>query len=145
MLDETKLDESLEVILKMAEDDILKAKTPEERQKAWDNYESIQKIGTERIKVQNERYISEGKLRLEVEKMENEKELNERKFEAERKDRLADNIINGVALGFKMSGFGAGLFTQWSMMRANHIAMDPVEKGMEKSITGQFGNWLSGK
>lgn len=144
MLDEQKGDVSLERIMEMAEDDVLKAKNPEEKERAWKRYSDIHKIYNERLKIQNDRYVSEGKMALDAEKLDSDKIRQEFSDKEERSTLRKDRIIR---IAFKVGELGlvtGGLVIQALMIHNNLIETDMVSKGMSKNLFGRLGDYLRG-
>lgn len=144
MLDETKADELLESIMKRADDDVLKAKTPEEKEKAMKIAIEWHKVYNDRLKTQNEHLSSESKIELDVEKMENEKAAREESAEAEklakRRDFWGKVAIKAVEFGFMLGG----TFISMSYNRNNIIETDSMSRAIRKATDNRLGDYIRG-
>lgn len=144
MLDETKADESLERVIEMAEDWILKARNNDELESACERYCNLTKVYNDRLKVQNERYVSEAKMALEAEKFDHDKEVQEIISEEERKARNKEFIFRAAVDALKLGYIGYGYTIQTLQMHNNIIETDPISKGMTRNLFNRLGDFIKG-
>ena len=137
-------DRELEDAMKMAADELLKAKSTDERETAARKFETLHKIYNERLKIQVDRDQAEEKLCVEKEKLEREQVYQAEMSEKEKKDKRVDRAVK---IGLKVVEFGlvgAGLVLEVAMLHHNTMAMDPITKGNQKNILQKIGGYLNG-
>lgn len=142
MLDENQLDELLESITKKANDDLLKAKTPEEKAKAYENCKDLHKICNERIKIQNDRYISEGKLKLDAEKFDDDVDYKKEVLASEKKSKKKEWWVDFGFKALKTAAVLGVVVSEFIMLDNSLIKTNDVSKSVSKSGMGTFGKWL---
>lgn len=136
-LDEEKADGSLERIMKNLDDDILKAKTSEEKGKAIEQALKSHEIFNERLRIQNTRLVDEAKNQFDFELRQQVVEDDKAKA---RKDRIVKVALKGVEFGL----MGLGILMQGVIIHNNIIETDSVSKGVTRGIIGKFGDYLKG-
>ena len=142
MLDEQRADDSLERVMKMAEDECLKAKTKEEKEAAYEKYLKLHHIYNDRLKIQNDRYVAEARNELDLEKMENEKERQAFIDIEEKKSKSKDRWIK---IGLKVGEFGflaAGFVVQAIIIHNNMIESDSISKATSKGFMNRLTDYF---
>ena len=145
MFDESLADESLQKAMVQVEDDMLKARTSEAKEKAMEQVKEIHKVINERIKIQNDRMIAESKNVLDCEKFDSEKEQEEKKRLDEKKSKRVDNCIR---VGFRVAEIAlvTGTFiVQLANLRNNLIETDNLSKAATRNVLGIIGDYLKGR
>ncbi len=144
MLNEQKADLSLETIMEMAEDQVLKAKTDEDKKEAYNTYVNLCKIYNERLRIQNEHCDSESKIAFEVEKMENDKTIQEITVIDEREAKRKERWIKIGSKALELSIVGLTVFMEAAIMHHNMIKTDDVSKANSRNVMNRLGDYLKG-
>lgn len=136
-LDEEKADNSLEKIMKNLDDDILKAKTSEEKGRAIEHALKSHEIYNERLKIQNARLIDEAKNQFDF-------EIRDKAAEDEKAKARKDMLVKIALKSGEFLLMGAGIFIQGVIIHNNIIETDPISKGVSRGIIGRLGDYLKG-
>lgn len=136
-LDEEKADNSLEKIMENLDDDILKAKTSEEKGRAIEHALKSHEIYNERLKIQNARLIDEAKNQFDF-------EIRDRAAEDEKAKARKDMLVKIALKSGEFLLMGAGIFIQGVIIHNNIIETDPISKGVSRGIIGRLGDYLKG-
>lgn len=142
MLNEAFADGSLEKIMAMAEDDVLKAISPEDKKTAIERYANLHRIYNERLKIQNDYASSEARIVMDSEKFDYEKQKVEAEIEAESKRSNKDFIKDIAITAAKLGMVGAEIAFQGIMIHNSLIETDAVSKSATKGILGTVSNYL---
>ena len=137
-------EDSLDKVLSVALDDVLKAKTPEEKNDANERFVKAYKLKNERDKIENEKILSEERLKMEVDKTIADIEIQEARLEAETKARNKELMIRSISKGIEFGLFGVGLTSQFAMMHNNYIELNKPGQEVTRGLLGKFGNYLNG-
>ena len=144
MLNENKADSELEKAMEMVSDELLKAKTPEEKEKAAEKFQALHRIYNERLKIQNDDLVQRGKSELDSEKFDHDKARQEEEDvenkKARRREFWSKIGIKAVELGI----VATGVVIQCIMIHNNTIETDAISKGTTRTIIGKFGDYLKG-
>ena len=136
-LDEEKADNSLEKIMENLDDDILKAKTSEEKGRAIEHALKSHEIYNERLKIQNARLIDEAKNQFDF-------EIRDKAAEDEKAKARKDMLVKIALKSGEFLLMGAGIFIQGVIIHNNIIETDPISKGVSRGIIGRLGDYLKG-
>lgn len=140
MLDEKKADDSLEKIMEMIDDMVLKAKTKEEKEKALEWAKEFHRINNDRLKIQNDRYVSEAKLALDAEKFDHDKEVQAEAIERENRMRTFDTIFRTAFQSFGAGAMVYGLYNQRRMINENVIDTNEISRATSRGVFGAFAD-----
>lgn len=136
-LDEEKADNSLEKIMENLDDDILKAKSSEEKGRAIEHALKSHEIYNERLKIQNARLIDEDKNQFDF-------ELRNKAAEDEKAKARKDMIVKIALKSGEFLLMGVGIFIQGLIIHNNIIETSQISKGVTRGIIGRFGDYLKG-
>lgn len=136
-LDEEKADKSLEKIMENLDDDVLKAKSVEEKGRAIEHALKSHEIYNERLRIQNARLIDEAKNQFDF-------EIRSKAAEDEKAKARKDMIVKVALKGGEFLLMGVGIFIQGVIIHNNIIETNSISKGVTKGIIGKFGDYLRG-
>ena len=136
-LDEEKADNSLEKIMENLDDDILKAKSSEEKGRAIEHALKSHEIYNERLKIQNARHVDEAKNQFDF-------EIRSKTAEDEKAKARKDMIVKIALKGGEFLLMGVGIFIQGLIIHNNIIETSQISKGVTRGIIGRFGDYLKG-
>lgn len=142
MLKEEIADASLEQVMEMAKDDILKAKDSDEKKEAHERFISLHKVYNDRLKIQNDYLVAEDKNALDTEKFDHEKKVREEESIMDSRRSTRDFIKEVGFTAAKVGLVGLEVAFQGIMIHNNIIETDPVSKSATKGILGTISNYL---